>query len=1193
MTGEKKDKGGKRIKHFGRFEILAHIATGGMGAVYKANDPRGKEVVALKILPSEIAAKKNMIERFRREARAAAFLKHENIVDIREFGEIDGTFYLALEFVDGKDLHDYIARSPGRRLGVEEARQITMQIARALDHAHHADIVHRDIKPSNVLIVQRPDGPLAKITDLGLARMLKIAEDEEHEKRVTKVGSTLGTVDYMAPEQARDSSKADIRSDLYALGCTLFHMLAGKPPFPKGTLAEKIVLHMESEPPDLCVINAAVPATLGLMVRRMMAKNPRDRYQTPAELLADLENPDQVRPFQETPLEKKPRKAAERPVPEVVEARKPSSSAIAARRKNKKAKAASWLPLAIGGGAALVLGIIVLIIVSSLRPPAEKSAPEEIKQTLPKVEPVTKPPPPKVDIVGPPVPALKPLYQPVLPLDIEALTKEHFGSFAAFPEPPAEAKTIVVRRMPIAGQASVATMAEALASAQGASVIEFHDQGPHYLSSLPPQKQRRLWIRGGAGFRPLLAWDGGGGPNLVSLERGQLVLDNLDVVAFIPDKQVAEPLCLFQVRDGDFQARACTFSVAGKHAGGVIVARVLGADASAAASGADAELKCRFSRCLARGHDLTLLATQNTAADVLIDGTLAVTGTQPLLLHRHRDEDNLSVRMVRSTLVAQQQLWRWQSAAGKSDAPRIKVMAWDTIFARSETPAGEGEMFHLADGARTSLMGFNAVNCLYAGWRSLLTSGDKNSDTLSDWRLRWGHREGDLALAETWPPRPLGPLEEVPPTSLATFETAAGFAASAGPAPLGCEIGRLPPEPTLWKQRTFEKYVVADLTLPEADVPEIPTSPEGLYHGERIELGKIDLGLHVQARLQTLKPGPRIVLRLAGKGAQATTPIRFRGAEQIVIYFEQPAAGAKEKVDPLTLELKPGSVAPAIIDVEGGALEIHHGRFRFENSRIAAMPPHVIRVRGGDLRLQRCTITGPLSKAPDSFQSLIACHGSGIGGAQPVHVSVRDCVLQGGKPLIELKNPGIHLRCRGSLLYGLGDALVVDLSTSPISRTDVIASFDNNTIAQRQAFATLRAHDAPTNCRPVVLQMQANYFLDPFADEPRQACLVKLSADALARGLFLWQGKGNLFARDRLQAYYAAADMPVVKQSFKEWEKLLGPLGETGALHIDALAAKGLTPDNPPYDRLVVPPTVRLEPMPGADLAKLGVVKKK
>ncbi len=1195
MAGETTDKGGKRIKRFGRFEILAHIATGGMGAVYKAFDPKGKAVIALKIMSPELAAKKNMIARFRREAQAAAKLAklhHENIVDILEFGEIDGAFYLALEFVDGKDLHEYIARSPGGRLSVHEAQQIVRQAARALDHAHRAGIIHRDIKPSNFLIVQQPDGPLAKLTDLGLART-----EGDDEQRVTKIGTTLGTVDYMAPEQARDSTKADIRSDLYALGCTLFHMLTGRPPFPKGTMAEKLMLHMEADPPDLCRVNEAVPKNLGWIVRRMLAKDPRDRYQTPAELLADLENPQQVRPVPEAPAEKKPRKTVERPVQNAPEPAKPPSSAVAARKKNKKSKAPAWLPLAIGGGVVVVLGFILMIALGGRRPPQEKKTPEEVKQPPPKIEPVVKPAPPKFDIVGPPAPELKPLYQPLLPLDAEALAKEYYGRFPTFPEPPADAKTIVVRRMPVAGQPSVRTLAEALAavSGQGVSVIEIRDQGPHFLTSLPTLKQRSLWIRGGAGFRPLLAWNGNGAPNLVTLERGNLTLDNLDVVAFLPDKPTPQPLGLFHVQGGDFQARDCTFSVAGKHAPGVVVARLHGTDASAsgAAQEVGAEVRCRFSRCLARGHDLTLLATHNTAADILIDGTLAVGGAQPLLLHRNRDEDNLTVRIVRSTLVAQQQLWRWQATVGTGGTPRIKAMAWDTLLARSEAGATEGDLLHLADGARTSLVGFKVVNCLYAGWKNLLSAGDKTCDSLGAWRSVWGHREGDVTLNEIWPPRPLAPLEEVPAASLTPHDTLAAFSASAGRGALGCDLGRLPPDPPLWKQRTFEKYAAADVDLPDPEPPEIPTAPEGLYHGERIDLGKIDVGLHIQARLQTLKPGPHIVLRLAGKGTHSTSPLRFRGVEQVVLYFEQVPAGAKEKFEPLTLELKPGNIAAALIEVDSGSLEIQHGRFRYENSRIAALPPHMIRVRGGNLRLQRCTLVGPLSKTPDSFQSLIACDGAGVGAALPFSVMLRDCVLQCGKPIIELKNPGVQLRCRGCLFYALGDALAVDLSTHITSRTNIVASFQNNTIAHRGAFVNMRSYEAPTNCLPVILQTQANYFLDPFADEPRQACLVKLSPDSLARGLFLWQGKGNVFARDRLQAYYAAAAMPVVKQAFREWEWLLGPIGETASVQVDAVAGKGFTPDQAPYDRLVVPPTVRLEPMPGADLAKLGLVKKK
>ncbi|MCI0683830.1 MAG: serine/threonine protein kinase [Gemmataceae bacterium] len=1179
MADDTKDSDKKRHGRFVHFNIIAHIASGGMGAVYKAIDTTDNCTVALKVMSEQLAAKPTMIARFRREARSITKLKHENIVEIKEFNEAEGTFYLALEFVEGRDLHDYISKSPGGRLHPEEARQIALQAARALDHAHQAGVVHRDVKPSNILIVKRRGAPLVKLTDFGLAR-----HDNDDEHRVTKVGTTLGTVDYMAPEQARDSAKADIRSDLYALGCTLCHMLTGKPPFPKGSLAEKLVQHIEAEPPDVCKFNDAIPEGLGRIVRKMLAKKPRDRYQTPAELLADLEDPDRVE-ADDTEADRKPRRERQ-PIPV-----RADSKEIKKRPRKAKQAAFPWLPVSIGGGAVAVIGLIVLIIINSRRAPVVENKPEEIKIVEKKVETVVQRDLSKL-IVGPPTLEWKRLYEPVLPLDPQALTTEFYGPFTAHLDPPADAKVIVVSRLPLDGTPSVRSLAEAFAQAQAgrAAVIEIRDQGPHYLGALPALTQCRLWIRGGDGVRPLLAWEGTGA-HLIALTHGALALDNLDVAVALSDKSVPQPIQLCHLDRADFQARACTFSVAGQHPHGMVVASLHGVAAAAPEVGA--EPKARFTRCWARGHDLTLLATDNVAADIMIDGSLVAGAAQPLVRHRNREEDNLTVRIIRSTLVAQRQLWRWEPSAGAAASPRVKAWVWDAILARSDAAAPEADLLHLAQDARASLMNVKIVNCLYAGWKNLLAAGDQQCATVEAWRGVWGHREGDVALNEVWPPRPLGALEELPASILDPHDTQAAFAATSGRGPVGCDLSTLPPEPLLWKQRTFERFIAQDVPLPEAETPETPASTDGLYHGETIELGNFDLGQHVQARLQTQKPGPRVVLRLTGKGRHVTSPLRFKGVEQVVIHFEQPTSAGKEKTEPLTLELRPAGGAAGLIDVEGGSLEMRHARIRFENSRIALLPPHMVRVRGGDLGLYRCTLIGPLSKAPDGFQSLVACDGAGFGGLRPTVVALRECTLQCGKPLLEVKNPGARLRCRDCLLYALGDVWQVDLSTLATSRPDIIASFENNTIAHRQAFVNFRCYEGPSRCLPVVVQTQANYFLDPFPEEPRQATLVKLSGESLARGLLLWQGKGNVLARDRLPAYYAAFDAPVGKQTFKDWEQLTGPAGETDALHVDAIAAKSFTPDQPPYDRLLLPPAVRLEPAPGADLAKLGLVKKK
>jgi serine/threonine protein kinase len=286
---ESEPTGARRYRRVGKYELLGHIATGGMGAVYKARDTELGREVALKIIPPELANKPVALERFRQEARHAAKLRHENIVTLFEFGEADGTYFLAMELVNGIDLHEYISRKG--KLKPHRARRILIQAARALEHAHRQGIVHRDIKPGNFLVTRRDSHLLVKLTDLGLAR-----EAADDEFRVTREGSTVGSIDYMSPEQARDSRAADIRSDLYSLGCTLYHMLAGRPPFNEGSLTERIFKHIEDEPPDVRTFNPETTPDLRRALRRMLAKKPEDRYQTPAELLEDLARGDRPEP---------------------------------------------------------------------------------------------------------------------------------------------------------------------------------------------------------------------------------------------------------------------------------------------------------------------------------------------------------------------------------------------------------------------------------------------------------------------------------------------------------------------------------------------------------------------------------------------------------------------------------------------------------------------------------------------------------------------------------------------------------------------------------------------------------------------------------------------------------------------------------------------------------------------------------
>src|SRR5262245_47061551 len=192
MAADSKNQG-QRYQRIGKYQIVKHIANGGMGAVYKAVDTELGREVALKILHPDLAAKKNMLKRFRGEARAAAKLRHENIVTLFDVGQdVDtDTHYLAMEFIEGVDLHEHISQKG--KLKPEESRQILIQAARALDHAFKQGIVHRDIKPSNFLLTKGADGFILKLTDMGLARPV---QDEQF--RVTAPSTTVGTIDYMS-----------------------------------------------------------------------------------------------------------------------------------------------------------------------------------------------------------------------------------------------------------------------------------------------------------------------------------------------------------------------------------------------------------------------------------------------------------------------------------------------------------------------------------------------------------------------------------------------------------------------------------------------------------------------------------------------------------------------------------------------------------------------------------------------------------------------------------------------------------------------------------------------------------------------------------------------------------------------------------------------------------------------------------
>jgi WD40 repeat protein len=306
-----------------RYRVEQLLGAGGMGAVYRAWHRVLGRPVALKVINPALTNKAAAVERFARESRAAARLSHPNIVAAFDAEQAGGTHFLVMEYVEGTDLARLVAEQGP--LPVDRACEYVRQAALGLQHAFEQGMVHRDVKPHNLMLT--PEGRV-KILDFGLARF---ASEAASEAGLTGTGTVLGTVDYIAPEQADNAHQADVRADIYSLGCTLYHLLAGRPPFPTGTPVQRVMAHVEKTPQSLAELRHDIPEELMPVLERMTAKSPAARFQTPAEVAAAL------RPFTDPATLRARRKAAPgaRPAP---------------RRRRRGALAAAALALLLLGG---------------------------------------------------------------------------------------------------------------------------------------------------------------------------------------------------------------------------------------------------------------------------------------------------------------------------------------------------------------------------------------------------------------------------------------------------------------------------------------------------------------------------------------------------------------------------------------------------------------------------------------------------------------------------------------------------------------------------------------------------------------------------------------------------------------------------------------------------------------------------
>jgi eukaryotic-like serine/threonine-protein kinase len=279
----------------GPYVLLEPIGEGGMGQVFKARHTRLARIVALKVIRKDRLQNAKAVRRFQREMETLSKVSHSNIVMAYDAGQAGNTFYIAMEFVDGIDLAKLVKQKGP--LPIDKACTWIAQAAMGLQHAHERNLVHRDIKPHN-LFLERTSGTV-KVLDLGLAR---IADDDDPSSSMTLEGSVLGTVDFLSPEQAVNAHQADIRADLYSLGCTFYFLLTGQVPFPGNSMTEKMLKHRMDDAVPVEKLRPEVPAAVTAVVRKLMAKQPADRYQTPAEVAAVLAGSTPAGPTTLSPL---------------------------------------------------------------------------------------------------------------------------------------------------------------------------------------------------------------------------------------------------------------------------------------------------------------------------------------------------------------------------------------------------------------------------------------------------------------------------------------------------------------------------------------------------------------------------------------------------------------------------------------------------------------------------------------------------------------------------------------------------------------------------------------------------------------------------------------------------------------------------------------------------------------------------
>jgi hypothetical protein len=1172
---------GWRPPRFGKYELTSPATTAvGRNKVYKAVDVQRRRQVALKLLPADFAADARRRDACRHAVGQAARVRDNAVVTVHELAEHNGTWFLTLELLEAPDLHEHVARSGP--VAADEARRLLLQAAGALALAHRREVPLPALTPASFLVCPQGGRPALKLLPLDV-----LQEAAADGPRPCRPG------DYRAPE-AGPGKAPDLRGVVYALGGVACYLLTGRPP--------------AAGPEPWSAAQSRASAPLLAVIRRMMARQPADRYPTFEALLKDLEAvpgteavrakvsaPARPRAAEKT-LAMAPAAPKSAPAPATADGRQAPAPAPAGRLRRG---APRWLVAALAL-LVVVLGAIVAVQDSRLRDlRAEMAAAAEEAEKAKKDAEGQAPPPEEVPVAWPPV-----LYAGAAALNPRGLHNEFEGPWAMPAPVPPDARVLRVSRLAGgAGDARAGKTFGSLAAACAAApegkttVIEIFDNGPLFERSIRVS-DRSLVLRAGPGYRPLVIWDaaaakdGDGPPTFLSVDGGSLTLGNLEVAADLPAD--AGPACLLRVAGGEALAWNSTFSAAGRPRGGLTLLRF--------EAGSEGVKRCRLNRCFARGLALTALDVRGPAAEVMLDNCLVVGGEPPLLRCQAGDKARApGLRVIRSTLVARRTLLQIEPAVNLT-RPALRWMGWDALLVRSGRGPG-GVLADLPANARPDELKWRAVNCLYAGWKDLLTGHDPIAVGAEDaWRKRWGLPEGDRAIVDPWDGLADIDPAEAPAPYFSTAQAAPlAYAATFGQGLLGCDLSQLPPARPAWLAQAGRGFQVPEVeVLKDGSAPPIPKLADGKYYGGRIDLSTTDLGAHLLGLRDKQKLGLVVVLHLTGSGEHKVSPVYLENTS-LVLYFEPPARGKEPLVLVPDGPGEPGQTAA--FQLMGGSLTIIGGHIRFPEGKKAKVPHYLIHVWGGNLQVHGARLEGPLRSPPDLYWGLVRLEGSGLVEPEGVRgLTLHETVLLTSRVGIHVAGAGARLRIQRSVLVAGGDVLHFQPGRGAPDRLNVQCVLEHNTLAGRQA--AVYVEDVPGWALigdPVLVQTRGNVFANPFAGEDGKAepaGVFLAQGLALARGVAAWQGEGDVFDRRLFSyAWVAGPDGTAFRaakaQPFAVWRRAWGPLGSRRPVS-DVAFTGTLSLERPRLDVLRLPADPALRNVSaGADLGRLGVGAKK